>query len=76
MVEEEVNDAELNEILGSTGELDVKEMTKVLHNKMISSALDELRKKPRNRANEELDIRLKNKNQSQKEVTESEQRGK
>lgn len=67
VISEEINDAELNEILGTTGELDVNAMQKVLHNKLISSALDEMRKKPPKLADEEIaDPRVRSKSHAKR----------
>ena len=66
MINEEINDAELNEILGSMGELDINSMTKVLHNKIIASALDEMRRKTPKLAEEETDSRLLSKSAKNK----------
>ena len=57
VIEDEIKDAELNEILGSMGELDVKSMTKVLHNKVIANALAEMLRKFPKLVNEEIDCR-------------------
>lgn len=55
---DELNDAELNEILGSTGEIDLNSITKVLHNKVIARSIDEMRRKQvKNHVNEEFIIK-------------------
>ena len=48
------------------GELDVNSMTKVLHNKIIASALDEMRRKTPQLAEEETEGRLMSKSAKKK----------
>ena len=43
VVEQELNDVELNDMLGSTGEIDMNSITKVLHNKVVANAIYQMK---------------------------------